>query len=48
MHVAILPVLLGDGERLFDRLDDGFRSRYECVELDASQGAAHGRIVRRR
>jgi dihydrofolate reductase len=47
MHVAIAPILLGGGERLFDHLDEAFRARYECVEFAGSPKAAHARIVRR-
>ena len=45
--MAIAPVLLGSGERLFDGLDD-LPDRYECVELVASPAAVHARIARRR
>jgi dihydrofolate reductase len=46
MHVAIVPVLLGRGERLFDHLDGGVE-RYECVELVSSPAVTHARLVRR-
>jgi dihydrofolate reductase len=46
MHVAIVPVLLGGGERLFDHLD-GDTERYECVELISSPAVTHARLVRR-
>src|SRR6516162_8574270 len=29
LHLAIVPVLLGDGERLFEHLGDDFAARYE-------------------
>ena len=45
MHVAIVPVLLGRGERLFDHLDGGPR-RYECVEVVSSPSVAHVRLAR--
>lgn len=45
MHVAIVPILLGAGERLFDHLDGGPRG-YECVELVSSPAAAHVRLAR--
>lgn len=45
MHVAIVPILLGAGERLFDHLDGGLRG-YECVELVSSPAAAHARLAR--
>ncbi len=46
LHVAIAPVLLGRGERLFDDLDELPR-RYACVELVASPAVAHVRLTRR-
>lgn len=45
MHVAIVPILLGRGERLFDNLDAGAVG-YECVEFVASPAVAHARFVR--
>ena len=45
MHVAIVPVLLGSGERLFDNLDGG-PAGYECVEFVNSGSVAHVRFVR--
>jgi len=45
LHVAIVPVLLGGGERLFDQLD-GAMDRYECVELVSSAQVAHVRLAR--
>jgi dihydrofolate reductase len=44
-HVAIVPVLLGSGERLFDNLDNG-AARYKCVEFVSSPAVAHMRIER--
>lgn len=46
MHVAIVPVLLGSGERLLDHLGDA-TERYECVELVSSGAVAHARLQRR-
>jgi dihydrofolate reductase len=43
LHVAVAPVLLGGGERLFDNLD-GLEG-YECVEFVASPSVAHYRIA---
>jgi dihydrofolate reductase len=40
MHLAIAPVLLGRGERLFDHLDSGPHG-YECVRLVSSPSVAH-------
>jgi dihydrofolate reductase len=45
MHVAIVPVLLGSGERLFDHLDGG-PDGYECVEFVSSPSVAHVRFSR--
>jgi dihydrofolate reductase len=45
MHLVIVPVLLGSGERLFDHLDGG-PVRYECVELVSSPSVTHARFVR--
>jgi dihydrofolate reductase len=46
MHLAIVPILLGEGERLFDHLDGG-PFGYECVEFVASPSVVHVRFVRR-
>jgi dihydrofolate reductase len=40
LHVPVVPVLLGSGERLFDGLDDAFDS-YKCTELVTSGSVAH-------
>jgi dihydrofolate reductase len=45
MHVAVVPILLGAGERLFDNLDDNLDG-YECVELVCSPSVAHVRFAR--
>lgn len=40
LHIAIAPVLLGSGERLFDQVD--LRALgYKCVEFVASEKATH-------
>jgi dihydrofolate reductase len=44
MHVAIVPVLLGSGERLFDHLDGPVG--YECVEFVKSPSVVHARFAR--
>ena len=45
LHLPIVPVLLGRGERLFDNLDGG-PDGYECVELTCSPAVAHVRLAR--
>ena len=46
LHIAIAPVLLGRGEPLFEGVD--LRALgYECVELVASEKAAHVTLRRR-
>jgi dihydrofolate reductase len=45
MHVAIVPVLLGSGERLFDHVDTS--AAYEGVEFVSSPSVSHVRIARR-
>ena len=48
MHIAIVPVLLGDGERLFAVLGADFANQYECAEFESSPSATHAKLVRRR
>jgi dihydrofolate reductase len=45
LHIAISPVLLGRGERLFEGVD-ARAAGYECVEVVASEKATH--VVLRR
>ncbi len=45
MHVAVVPLLLGSGERLFENLDDGLNG-YEVVEFVSSPAVAHARLAR--
>ena len=45
LHVAVVPVLLGGGERLFDG-PDAPSAGYACVEFVASQAVAHVRLAR--
>lgn len=45
MHVAVVPILLGAGERLFDHLDGG-TGGLECVEFVSSPAVAHFRFAR--
>ena len=44
MHVAIVPILLGRGERLFENVGDA--PGYECIELVSSPRVAHVRLAR--
>jgi len=46
MHLAIVPVLLGRGERLFDNLEGG-PIGYECVEFGSSDSVVHARFIRK-
>jgi dihydrofolate reductase len=46
MHLAIVPVLLGRGERLFDKLEGG-PTGYECVEFGSSDSVVHARFIRK-
>jgi dihydrofolate reductase len=45
LHLVIVPVLLGRGERLFDQLDAGPHG-YVCVEFAAGPSVAHVRFAR--
>jgi dihydrofolate reductase len=45
LHVPVVPILLGRGERLFDHLDGG-SDGYECVEFVCSPAVAHFRFSR--
>jgi dihydrofolate reductase len=45
LHVAIVPVLLGRGERLFEDLGGG-PSGYECAELVCGSNVVHVRMAR--
>jgi dihydrofolate reductase len=45
MHIAVSPVLLGGGERLFDDLD-GALAAFTTVEYVSSTSAAHFRLLR--
>jgi dihydrofolate reductase len=46
LHLAVVPRLLGRGERLFDNLGDGIDG-YRVAELVGSPAATHVRLVRR-
>jgi dihydrofolate reductase len=45
MHLAIVPVLLGSGERLFEDLGSS-TDDYQCVEHVCSPAVTHVRILR--
>ncbi len=45
MHLPIVPILLGKGERLFNHLDGG-PAGYECVEFISSFSVVHTRFAR--
>ena len=45
LHVVVVPILLGSGERLFDHLDGGPHG-YRCVEFVSSASVAHVRFAR--
>jgi dihydrofolate reductase len=45
VHVAIVPILLGAGERLFEQLDRAVEA-YECVEVVSSPAVAHVRLAK--
>jgi dihydrofolate reductase len=47
LHIAIAPVLLGRGERLFEGVDARARG-YECVQFVASEKATHVVLRRQR
>ena len=46
LHVAIVPIFLGAGERLFDELGAA-ADDYKCEELVSSHAVAHVRMTRR-
>jgi dihydrofolate reductase len=45
LHLVVVPTLLGDGARLFERVDGGGVG-YTCAELVGSTAVAHVRLVR--
>lgn len=45
LHLVIVPVLLGAGERLFDDLGPGVRD-YRCIEHVCSPAVTHVRLAR--
>jgi len=44
LHVPVVPILLGGGERLF--ADPSVLDRYECVEVVSTPGVAHFRFAK--
>ena len=46
LHVVQVPILLGQGERVFEGLD-GIGERYECVEFKSSDAVTHLRLVKK-
>ncbi|MFC9246208.1 dihydrofolate reductase family protein [Streptomyces sp. NPDC057136] len=46
LHLAIVPILVGSGERLLDNLGDGIDG-YQVAELVSSPAATHARLIRR-
>lgn len=44
LHVAIVPIMLGSGVRLFEHLEGG--PNYACVDLTASAKVVHARFAR--
>jgi dihydrofolate reductase len=46
VHVAIVPILLGGGERLFEPGIDRYPG-YECVDFRPSESVAHVRLAKR-
>jgi dihydrofolate reductase len=47
LHLVLVPVLLGHGERIFEGLD-GVQDRYEVAEFVPSRTVSHVRVVRRK
>jgi dihydrofolate reductase len=47
IHIPLVPILLGSGERLFENLD-GAEADYECVEFVSSPAVSHFRLARAR
>jgi dihydrofolate reductase len=45
LHLAIVPILLGGGERLLDDLGES-AGRYRCMELVSSPAVVHVRLAR--
>jgi dihydrofolate reductase len=48
LHVAIVPILLGGGERLLEDASGGLADLYECVEHAGTGTVMHALVTRRR
>lgn len=48
LHVAVVPILLGPGERLFEGAAADLPDRYEPAESTATDAVTHVRLVRRK
>ncbi|MFF8371769.1 dihydrofolate reductase family protein [Streptomyces lydicus] len=46
LHLAIVPLLVGRGERLLDHVEEGIEG-YRVAEMISSPAATHARLVRR-
>jgi dihydrofolate reductase len=46
MHLVLVPILFGSGERIFEGLD-GLDERYEVAEFIPSKTVSHVRVVRK-
>jgi len=46
MHLVLVPILFGSGERIFEGLD-GLEERYEVAEFIPSKTVSHVRVVRK-
>lgn len=48
LHIAVVPILLGGGEPLFETSASAIASRYECAEFQGSPRVSHVLLRRRR
>jgi dihydrofolate reductase len=47
LHIAVVPILLGAGERLFGSGLSGLPEAYECARSEGTKAAFHALLVRR-
>jgi dihydrofolate reductase len=47
LHIAVVPILLGAGERLFGTGLPALPSAYKCTRSEGTKGALHALLVRR-